>query len=257
MPTVAIPRVRPAPLDLDTIASLARRFRVAGEHVEAEDAVVISSDAGVVVHGRAGNRMGGLTTAVDLTRGVASPGREPLPAPTADSLSTELLEAHGLGATRTRSELEITWRLASQITDAVVFDGEQRRRQPAVTEVRARVLVDGVPVSGPRAGAALTFLDGEAPLRMTVTTWTALEVHEESELLDRDEVVAELLVPARDRRRRAPGLEILSMDLAYWAGPYAGGADVLQPCWFVLVRVTGLDGEANPPRQLLRLPATR
>lgn len=257
MARIAIARVRPAKLDIDRLARLAERFRIDGEPVESEEAIVISGRSGAVVHGQPANRMGGVTTAVDLTRGVATSEGEPLPVEKAVPLATEVMESHGLGAVGTRSELDLDWQIDARVTEAVTFDGKERRRHPIKTDVRARVVLNEVPVSGPRTGASLTFTDHEVPLRMMVTTWQDLEVYGERELVEREEALEELLSAARHRDGRSEAFEVLSATLAYWAGPYTGGADLLEPSWFVEVAHTG-DGIGDQvPKQLLRLPATR
>ena len=67
--TIVIPRVRPATFDSDRLHGLAERLRFSGELLEQEEAVAIASEKHTVVHGQPGTRMGGLTTALDHTRG--------------------------------------------------------------------------------------------------------------------------------------------------------------------------------------------
>jgi hypothetical protein len=257
MTRIAIALVRPAKLDFDRLRSLAEQFHLDGEQIEAENAIAINGRSGAVVHGQPTNRMGGVTTAVDLTRGIATSEGEPLPVEAAASMTTEILERHGLGAAGLRSEFELDWRIDARTTEAVTFDGKERRRHPVKTDVRARVFLNEVPVSGPRTGASLTFTDSEVPLRMMVTSWASLERYGERELIEKDEVLAELQSAVKHRNGRTDGLEVRSANLAFWAAPYAGGADLLEPSWFVEVEHTDVDTDGQAPRQLLRLPATR
>ena len=123
------------------------------------------------------------------------------------------------------------------------------------TDVRARVTLDGIPVSGPRAGASAVFTDGDAPLRLLVATWDSVDRYDERRLVSADEAVGTLLA-GRDKRGPRPSLvEVVSATLGYWAGEYAGGTDVLEPSWFVELAHAG-DPKSGPgPRQLVRLPA--
>ena len=63
--------MRPATFDSDRLRGFAERLRFSGELLEHDEAVAIASESHTVVHGQPGNRMGGLTTALDHTRGIA------------------------------------------------------------------------------------------------------------------------------------------------------------------------------------------
>ena len=261
MSTIVIPRVRPMRLDPDHLRRVGDRLRVDGELIESEEAIAIIDGHRTVVHGQPSNRMGGLTTAIDTSRGIAPPvdgERELLDPDKAAGIIAELLDDAGLGTRRTRSDLALETRIDSRITEGVHFDGKERRPVKVKTDVRARVTLDGLPVSGPRAGASATFTDDERPLRLLAASWDAVVAYEEVTLIERDEAIATLLEahatrPERNGASRAEAA-VLSATLAYWAGEYCGGADVLTPSWFVEVaQPNGKDEVA--PRQLVRLPA--
>ena len=261
--TIVIPRVRPATFDSDRLQGLAERLRFSGELLEHEEAVAIASEKHTVVHGQPGTRMGGLTTALDHTRGIAPDAgdgpegtpRKVIDAERAVSVAAELLDSLALGTVRTKSDLDLDWKIAGAVTEAVRFDGKDRVRFPVKTDVRARVTLDGIPVSGPRAGASAVFTDGDAPLRLLVATWDSVDRYDERRLVSADEAVGTLLA-GRDKRGPRPSLvEVVSATLGYWAGEYAGGTDVLEPSWFVELAHAG-DPKSGPgPRQLVRLPA--
>lgn len=263
MSTILIPRVRPTRLDPDQLREFAARLRVEGELIATDEAIAIVDRERTVVHGQPNNRMGGLTTAVDTSTGIAPPAegeRDVLDPDKAAAIVRELLDGAGLGVARTRTDLRLEATIGARITEGVHFDGKERRRFKAKTDVRARLTLDGIPISGPRSGVSATFTDDERPLRLLANSWDALEGYEEAELVDRDEVVGRLLEPTAARAERngvrRPKTELISATLAYWAGEYCGGADVLQPCWFVEIATANGKDEAAP-RQLVRVPATR
>ena len=100
-------------------------------------------------------------------------------------------------------------------------------------------------MSGPRAGASAVFTDGDAPLRLLVATWDSVDRYDERRLVSADEAVGTLLASRDKRGPRASLVEVVSATLGYWAGEYAGGADVLEPSWFVELAHAG-DPEVRP-----------
>ena len=261
--SIVIPRMRPTTFDSDRLRGLAERLQLSGELLEHEEAVAIASEKHTVVHGQPGTRMGGLTTALDHTRGIApdaGDGPEGTPRKVVDpdravALVAELLDAFALGTVRTESQLDLDWKLVGAVTEGVRFDGKERVRFPVKADVRARVTLDGIPVSGPRSGASAVFTDGDAPLRLLVTTWDSVDRYDERRLISSDEAVGTLLA-GRDKRGPRPGpVEVVSATLGYWAGEYGGGADVLVPSWFVELVHTAEQRSGSAPRQLVRLPA--
>ena len=261
--SIVIPRVRPATFDSDRLRGFAERLRFSGELLEHEEAVAIASEKHTVVHGQPGNRMGGLTTALDHTRGIApdaGDGPEGTPRKVVDpdravTVVAELLDTFALGTVRTESRLGLDWKLTGAVTEAVRFDGKERYKFPVKTDVRARVTIDGLPVSGPRAGASAVFTDGDAPLRLLVATWDSVDQYDERRLVGADEAVGTLLAGRDKRGPRSGPVEVVSATLGYWAGEYAGGADVLEPSWFVELAHTEIRKSGPGPRQLVRLPA--
>ena len=73
---------------------------------------------------------------------------------------------------RVRARARCTHR-SRAVTEGVRFDGKERVRFAVKADVRARVTLNGVTVSGPRAGLSASFTDGDAPLRLLAATWDA------------------------------------------------------------------------------------
>lgn len=264
MTTIVIPRVRPATFDVDRLRLVSDHLEIRGEVRESEDAIVLASETGAVVHGQPANRLGGLTTAIDTTRGVApdidadgNHKREVLDPDRAAEVVKELLDRAGLATARTKTDLELDVHTDARITEGVRFDGKERIRFAVKTDVRARVILNGLTVTGPRAGLSATFTDSDQPIRLFAASWDALESFDERPLIERDEAVADLLATRPERYDKRSPVEVIDATLGYWAGEYAGGADVLEPSWFVEIEHR-LDSRGGiPPRKLVRLPATR
>ncbi|NUU19390.1 hypothetical protein HP550_19250 [Cellulomonas humilata] len=263
MTTISVARVRPAALDDERLRALAEAFRVDGDVVRTEEAYAVVGKEATLVHGGPGNRLAGVTTLVDLARGVAATDpekdpAEPLPADKAVSVASELTERYGLGPAVARIDgVRLESSIDAIVTHAVRFDGKERTRFAVKTDVRARVTLDGIPVTGPRAGVNATFLDDDRPLRLMATTWDAVELYREAELVEEGEVLERVLEAARHRAGRTEKLSVVSSVLAYWAAPYEGGADLLEPSWFVELGHPSDEYGNDGPKQLVRVPATR
>ena len=264
MTTIVIPRVRPATFDADRLRLVGDRLEIRGELRESEDAIVLASESGAIVHGQPTNRLGGLTTAIDTKRGIApdidadgNHKREVLDPDRATDVVKELLDRAGLATVRTKTDLELDVRTDARVTEGVRFDGKERTRFAVKTDVRARVTVNGLTVTGPRAGLSATFTDSDQPVRLFAASWDAIETFDERPLVDKDEAIADLLATRPERHDKRSPVDVIEATLGYWAGEYGGGADVLEPSWFVEIEHR-LDGKGGiPPRKLVRLPATR
>ena len=263
MTAVSIARVRPGALDDDRVRGLAEALRIGGEVVRTEEALAVVGKEGTLVHGGPGNRMAGVTTVVDSGRGVAAtdpegPQPEPFPAEKAAGVISDLAERYRLGPAFAEVRgLELESRLDATVVAAVRYDGKERTRFPIKTDVRSRVTLDGIPVTGPRAGLSATFLDDERPLRLMIATWDSIEVDHQAELVEEGEVIERLLAGARHRRGSGGELNVVTTTLAYWAAPYEGGADLLEPSWFVELASPADKHGNDGPKQLVRVPATR
>ena len=205
------------------------------------------------MHGQPTNRLAGLTTAIDAGRGIApdidadgNHEREVLDADRASEVVKELVDRAGLATARTRTDLELDVRIDARVTEGVRFDGKERMRFAVKTDVRAHVTVNGLTVSGPRAGLSATFTDGDRPIRLFAASWDTLEGFDERPLLDRDEVIADLLSTRPERYAKRAPVKVLEATLGYWAGEYTGGADLLEPSWFVEIE-HGVAGKARRP----------
>ena len=88
-----------------------------------------------------------------------------------------------------------------------------------------------------------------------MATWDSVDQYDERRLVGADEAVGTLLAGRDKRGPRSGPVEVVSATLGYWAGEYAGGADVLEPSWFVEVAHTEMRKSGAGPRQLVRLPA--
>ena len=264
MTTISVARVRPAALDDDRLRALAETFRLDGDVVRTEEAFALVGKEATLVHGGPGNRLAGVTTLVDTVRGVAAADPEkdhpePLPADKALGITAELTERFGLGPTVARFDgVRLESSIDATVVQAVRFDGKERTRFAVKTDVRSKVTLDGIPVTGPRAGVSATFLDDDRPLRLIATTWDAVELDHEAELVEEGEALERVLEAARHRKeRRGTDLTVVSSVLAYWAAPYEGGADLLTPSWFIELAHPADEHGNDGPKQLVRVAATR
>lgn len=159
-------------------------------------------------------------------------------------------------------QVRFDFSLEARETEAIVFDGRERKRVKAKTDVTSRAMLGDVEVVGPRAKARLVFKDGERPVMMHLGLWESLAVHEERDRVSEHEVartVADKLAQRRECDGRA--YRLFDMRLVYMAGEFRGAPDLLAPEYLVEIELRDPRHDRKnppiPPRQVLRLPAWR
>ena len=215
------------------------------------------------MHGQPTNRLAGLTTAIDATRGIApdidaegNHKREVLDPDHATEVVEELVDRAGLATARTTTDLELDVRTDARVTEGVRFDGKERMRFAVKTDSSPRHDQRAPRQRSPsrpvghvhRRRPTDPAVRGELGCARLVRRVT---------LIDKDEAIVDLVSTRPERYDKRSPIEVISATLGYWAGEYAGGADLLEPSWFVEIEHR-LDAKGGiPPRKLVRLPATR
>ena len=151
-------------------------------------------------------------------------------------------------------------RLAAKVTEAVMETGEkgEAERVPMRVDVSSDVQLDGLPVVGPRAKVRAAFGDGRVPQFMHVGLWESVDVYKTGELIPKDRL-HKIIDDSARRRERKIDLRVRDINLAYWAREYRGGADILEPYYFVEIEHLGADEQqeegGSGPRQVLQFLA--
>jgi hypothetical protein len=263
MSTLLLFRMTAPQLDYGILRGAAETLGIRGNVTESDDAAAIHDDARVLARAGACAKLAGVLLYVDHRSALGVLYDKPLDPERARRWLGEFLEKHALGPGKVaddRAKLELQpW---SRITDAVVFDGKERKRVRARTDAGVRLRLNGLPVSGPRTRIRAVFGNDELPIMVHVAVWDMLDVHAEVELVREHDVVAALERSIRGRTDCNLVVHIKEIRLAYAASEeFHGRPDLLAPYYFVEVESPyGSRAATDPgqaPRQLLKIPAWR
>lgn len=258
MSRVNIFRYRPQQMSLDLFRSIARDLQVDGALAHGHEGMVCHNREEILAWSQPNARFGGVLFYADRSRSLAVPGKRLPSTEFATKYVDSFLERSRL--TPIRGEHDLSLKLEARIGEAMREGGDQEgvSRLPMRVDVSSRIRLDDVPVVGPRAKVRAAFGDGETPQFLHVGLWETVEVHRTAELIPRDHLLK--LIDKRARRREKKlDLRIRELTLAYWAREYRGGADLLEPYYFVEIEHLGRDRataqEEGGPRHVLHFPA--
>ena len=264
MSTLSLFRITAPQLDHGVLRGAAETLRLPGNVTESDDAVAIYDDARVLVRAGACAKLAGVLLYVNHGSALGALYDKPLDPERAGRWLGEFLKKHALGPGKVaddRAKLELQpW---SRITEAVVFDGKERKRVRARTDAGVRLRLNGLSVSGPRTRIRAVFGNNELPIMVHIAVWERLDLHSEVELVREHDVVAALERSIRGRTDCNVVIHIKNIRLAYAASEeFHGRPDLLAPYYFVEVESPYYGARAatdtgQAPRQLLKIPAWR
>jgi hypothetical protein len=251
------------PMKKDRFAGIAAHLGVRGELTATRDALFVQDKARALAYALPGSRMAGLLFFTDTSQGLASPvaGRLPGDKVVEEWAGAFLKRFQLLPAQPEKAQVKATFTSRTFVRESVVEDGEKYgkpRRVPLAAEVAVDVGADGYRVTGPRAKVRMAFKGTKGPLWIHRGLWDAIEVFERRPLLSEDDAYRRLTdrLSARGATRRL--WRLVGMRLAYFAGEFGGGPDLLLPYYFAEVEFRDPKGdlrEGQGPRQLIQMPA--
>src|SRR5262245_9619103 len=262
MATVTLYRMHHEPPTTDGLRRIAKALGLAGDPKESPEGTAIAGDGGVLAHAAPCTRMGGTLFFTDPTASLAEPAKRPVDPAAAKKWADAFLESNGLLPKPTDSGHDATIEITAATTEAVVFDGKERTRVPAKTDVTSQITLDDVPVVGPRAKVRMVFKDDKRPVFIHRGLWDGLEAYEDRELVrahDASATVDGILANRKDCGDvgHAGG----DVKLAYFARELGGAPALPAPYYFVEVEFKRVDGKAagevSGPRQVVWFPAYR
>jgi hypothetical protein len=147
------------------------------------------------------------------------------------------------------------------VTEAVTFDGKERKKAKVKSEVASRMSLNGIAVTGGRAKVRMVFKEREQPIMIHCGLWENIEIYEKRELVSEHDV-AKTVKEKLDRRSNCKSANrIVDVKLAYFASEFNGGPDVLAPYYFVEMEFEDKNarefGIEQGPKQIFWLPAYR
>jgi regulatory protein YycI of two-component signal transduction system YycFG len=247
----------------ESFLRMAETLKVKGKPMETDNAIAVRDAERALVYAQPCAKFAGLLFYTDQSRGLADSSENLLDSERAKRWANAFLKEFNLVPSKVddkRVNLQVN--LSSTQTEAVVFDGKERKLIKNKTEIRSDIKLNEIPVVGPRAKVRMVFKEDEKPILIHRGLWDAIEVYEEKELLRINDVakaVKEKLV-AREGCSQAR-YDVISTRLAYFADEYAGGIDILAPYYFIEMEFEDKKAKENGitqgPRQLFWLPAYR
>jgi hypothetical protein len=262
MATVTLYRMHHEQPTTDALRKIAKALGLDGEAKDSPEGTALATERGVLAHAAPCTRMGGVLFFTDPTASLAEPAKRPVQPDAAKKWADAFLESNGLLPKHTDTGRDATIEITAAMTEAVVFDGKERTRVPAKTDVTSKITLDDIPVIGPRAKVRMVFKDDKRPVFIHRGLWDALEPYEDRELVrphDAAATVDGLLATRKDCGDVS--YAVGEVNLAYFAREFAGAPDLLAPYYFVDVEFKNVDGKAagevQGPRQTLWFPAYR
>jgi hypothetical protein len=249
--------------DAKQFEGLARHLGIKGKSQNSDEALLHNGDARTLAYAQPCSRFAGLLFFVDQSVAWGEASGKVLSAKRAQAWSEELLDKFELRPRRPEDDrIRFEFGLEARETEAVVFDGKERRRVKAKTDVVSQATLNGIPVVGPRAKARLVFKEDALPVMAHIGLWDSLTVHEERERV-REHDVARVIGERLSERNRCEGkaYRLCDLRLVYMADEFHGGPDLLSPEYLVEIELQdprhGGENAPIPPRQVLRIPAWR
>src|SRR5262245_29075697 len=266
MPTIRVFRMVAPQLDRNRLTRLAGALGLGGKTHDSEDAVAVQDESRVLVQAGPCAKLAGVLLYVSHAASLGAILNAPIEPARAGDWLGRFLDRHGLNPAPPAAEhAQLERQPWARFTEAVVYDGRERRRVKARTDAGVRLRLNGIPVSGPRTRIRAVFGGSETPLMVHVAAWERLEPYTEGELIRAHDVIAELERSMRGRKDCSAPVHVKGdVRLAYAATEeFRGSPDLLAPYYFVEIespRRNDRPGAADPgpaPRQLLKLPAWR
>jgi hypothetical protein len=261
--TIPLFKRRTRTLRAEQISALSKRLRIKGESQGTDEALFCHDGTRTLAYAQPCTRFAGLLFFVDQSSGWGEATGKVLGAVRALGWTDELLKKFELSPRPSDDDrIRFDLKLEARDTEAVVFDGKERRSVKVKTDVLSHVRLNDIPVVGPRGKARLIFKNNEVPVMMHLGLWESLEVHEERELV-REHEVARSVGERLSQRSRCENRDYSLRDirLVYMADEFRGAPDLLAPEYLIEVELRDTRHECKsppiPPRQVIRMPAYR
>jgi len=246
----------------DKFVAIAAQLGLRGEPVATEEALFMHDKQRALAYAMPGSRFGGLLYFTDASQGIAAPsGRVPA-GKAVEGWTGALLKRFQLLPPQSEDK-QVRVSFASRVLrrESVVEEGQKAvkiRREPLTAEIAYDVRVNDHHVTGPRAKVRLTFKNPKGPAWINRGLWEKLDVFETRPLFSEDEVHRRLSDQLSGRGSARKAWRLIGMRLAYFAGEFCGGPDLLRPYYFAEVEFRDPKDEAGGrqgPRQIIQMPA--
>jgi hypothetical protein len=262
MAEIPVFRIHIERMKKEKFVAIAAHLGLRGEPAATEDALFMHDKQRALAYAMPGSRFAGLLFFTDASQGIAAQvGRVPGSKVIEDWTGAFLKRLQLLP--RPTGDEQIRASFASRVLrrESVVEEGEKARkiqRVPLTAEIAFDVRVNDHHVTGPRAKVRLAFKSAKGPVWIHRGLWEKLDVFERRPLLTEDDVYRKLADRLSGRGSTRKPWRMVGMRLAYFAGEFCGGPDLLLPYYFAEVEFRDPKDEVRDrqgPRQLIQMPA--
>lgn len=262
MATIFLYRQKNESMKAEKFAEIAKEMGVENRTVGTEDALAVHDGKRALVYAQPGARFGGLLFYTDQTKNQAEDVKILLDEKNAKRWTDGFLKRFDLLPREVKDDrIKVSFETSSYTTEAVVFDGKERKRKKVKTETGSKIHLNDILVDGPRSSIRMVFKDRETPIMIHCGIWKSIEVYEERELIREHDVFTVVREKLAQRQKGEINYDISNIRLAYYAGEYSGGPDLLIPYYFVDIeyedRKAREVGIAEGIKQILSVPAYR
>lgn len=264
MSKVLLYKTKAKKMKAEEFAKIAQTLGIKAKTVETDEAIAVHDETKALVYAQPGAKFSGVLFYTDQAKSMGEIAEKVLDMKRAKSWCDEFLKGFSLVPPRAKDKkIDFRFETKSYINEAVTFDGKERRKQKAKTEIASKIALNGIAVTGPRAKVRMSFQDQEVPIMIHRGLWESIEVHEERELVREHDVARTVKdkLAERNKCNCKDASRIIDIKLSYLAAEYTGGPDVLAPYYFVEVefedkraREVGIE---QGPRQAFWVPAFR
>lgn len=262
MSNIYLYKTRAAHATADSFMKIARKLGIDGKSIETDEALAVNDKKRALLYGQPCSKYAGLLFFTDQSKSLGEVSEKSLSEKRAKRWADEFLKEFDLIPRKTDDRrIKLSFATSSYQADAVVFDGKERTKAKVKTEVASKISLGDIPVTGPRAKVRMGFKEDEKPVMIHCGLWEEIEVYEEKELVREHDIVKTVKEKLAKRSNCKAVTAIVDVKLAYFAGEFAGGPDLLAPYYFIDVEFEDKDGREQGieqgPRQLIWLPAYR
>lgn len=262
MTNIYIYRLKPEKMKSDKLAKIAKDLGIKNKLAETDEAIVVHDSTRALAYAQPTARFAGLLFYTDQSQGIAEDVKKLTDKKSAKQWADSFMERFDLLPQKIKDErINLHFETTCDQTEAVVFDGKERRKKKIKTEVGSKMTLNDIPVEGPRSKIRMIFKDQEKPIMMHLGMWENVEIFEERELIREHDVFTIVKEKLEQRQKSEINYGIVSIKLAYYADEFKGGPDLLVPYYFVEIeyedkkaREMGIEDGA---KQIFTVPAYR
>ncbi len=261
MAQIPVFRIHNQRIENDRFGAIAEHLQMRGKLIETEEALFMQDKQRALAYALPGSRFAGLLFFTNQSESIARPLDRADGIDEVEAWTDDFIKHFRLGPLESKDErIRVSLAIKARRTESAIEEGkegERITRVPVKLDVVSDLRVNDYHVTGPRAKVRLVFKNAQAPISMHHAQWEKLEMFEERPMLDEDEARSKVADRLLARGKPAFKWQLVSMRLAYFAGEFKGGPDLLLPYYFAEVEFVNPKDELGRqgPRQLIQVPA--